>query len=269
LVQVKGIPVRYFLRKIEKAITFAASLLKSKRKYHTLILIGDDGKIKHIRILRGLIVAVLSAQIIVVCAGAYFFSSGMRFEEDKKAIENELMVSQKKYLTIRDEKDMLMARLVLAESLANKDTDIVRVSKTAERSANTSADQIQKMTFDGGGISIDNINFFYETGAKKLKIQFDIINNQKSKQLSGYTFVILKENEIDEEGWLTVPSVPLVSKKPATINKGQYFSTSKPAKVSLMTNTRLLPPRFKSATVFVYSVSGVLILEKNYPVVLK
>lgn len=259
----------YFSRKLEKAVNFAASLLKSERKYHTLILLGDDGKVKHIRILRGMIVTLLLLQVVVLCSGAYLFSSGIRFVEDKRVMENALIISQKNYLAIRDEKDMLMARLVLAESLVNKEKNGALVSKPAETTANASVTQIPRTPVNSGRVSIDNINVFHEAGANRLKIQFDLKSNRNSRQVSGYSFVILKENEVDESGWLPVPLVSLVSKRPTTIDKGRYFSTSKSATVKLTTNIRSVPPRFKLATVFVYSVSGELLLEKTFPVIVK
>ncbi|MBU1182850.1 MAG: hypothetical protein KKE00_13025 [Proteobacteria bacterium] len=259
----------YFSRKLEKTVTFAASLLISKRKYHTLILLGDDGKVKHIRIIRGMIIALLLVQIVILCSGAYLFSSGMRFVEDKKIMEKELIIAQKNYLIIRDEKDMLMARLVLAESLVNKETGGAGVSKTATTSAKASAAQIPLAPVNSGRVSIDNINVFHEAGANRLKIQFDLKSNHNSKQVSGYSFVILKENDIDEAGWLPVPFVSLVSKRPTAVNKGRYFSTSKFTTVNLTTNIRSVPPRFKLVTVFLYSVSGELLLEKDFPVSLR
>lgn len=256
----------YFPRKLDKALTFATSLLKSKRKYHTLILLGDDGKIKHIRIIRGMIISLVLVQILILCSGAYFFSSGMRLVEDKKAVENELITAQKNYLTIRDEKDMLMARLVLAEALVNKETGGAGVSKTAEVSVNAFAAQKPLTPVNSGRVLVDNINVFHEAGANRLKIKFDIKSGHNSRQVSGYSFVILKENEIDEAGWLPVPFFPLVSKRPTAIKKGIYFSTSKFTTVNLTTNIRSVPLRFKLATVLLYTVSGELLLEKDFPV---
>lgn len=259
----------YFSRKFDKAADFASSLLKSKRKYHTLILLGDDGKLKHIRILRGMIITLLLIQILILCSGAYFFSSGMRFVEDKRVMENELINAQKKYLTIRDEKDMLMARLVLAESLVNKETGGDMVLKPAETPSNASAAQTPLTPANSGRVSVDKINISHEAGSSRLKIKFDIKNNHNSRQLSGYSFVILKENEIDEARWLPVPFVSLVSKRPTAFNKGRYYSASKLTTVNLTTNIRSVPPRFKLATVLLYSVSGEFLLEKDFPVIIK
>lgn len=259
----------YFSRKIEKGLSFAASLLRSERKYHTLILLGDDGKIKHIRILRGMIITLLLVQIIVLCSGAYFFSSGMRFVKEMRAMEKALVISQKNYLSIRDEKDMLMARLVLAESLVNKQTDGGGFSKPAEPSENISVNRIPGSHVSSNRVLIDKINIFHEAGANRLKIQFDLKSKRNSGQVSGYSFVILKENETDEAGWQPVPSVSLVSKKPAAVNNGRYFSTSKYSTIKLTTNIRSVPIRFKLATVLVYSVAGELLFEKDFPVFLR
>lgn len=256
----------FFLRKFEKAVSIAASLLKSERKYHTLILLGDDGKIRHIRILRGIIVALLLVQVVILSSGAYFFFSGMRFIKDKREMENALIISQKNYLTLRDEKDILMARLVLAESLAGKDRGAAAASKPAETSADSPLIQTPRTNVSNGKVFIDKINVFLESAGNRLKIEFDIKSGRKSRQVSGYSFVVLKDNEFDESGWLTVPSVSLVSKRPASVEKGRYFSTSKLTAVKLTANIKSLPVPFRMATVFVYSASGELFLEKDFPV---
>jgi len=259
--------VGYFSGKIEKGLSFAASLLRSERKYHTLILLGDDGKTRHVRILRGMIITLLLVQIIVLCSGAYFFSSGMRFVKEMRAMKKALVISQKNYLNIRDEKDMLMARLVLAESLVNKQTDGVGISKPAEQSENISVNRIPGGHANSNRVLIEKINVFQE--ANRLKIEYDLKSKRNSGQVSGYSFVILKENETDEAGWLPVPSVSLVSKRPAAVSKGRYFSTSKYATIKLTTNIRSVPIRFKLATVLVYSVAGELLFEKDFPVSLR
>jgi hypothetical protein len=164
---------------------------------------------------------------------------------------------------------MLMARLVLAESIINKETVVDRSQKPAEKSADESAANITITAADEVRIYADNISIFHETGSNRLKIKFDLKIINSSKQVSGYCFVILKDNEINEAGWLAVPSVPLVSKKPAAANKGRHFSASKNASVNMAATIKSSPLKFKSATIYVYSVSGELLLEKSFPVFIK
>lgn len=259
----------YFFRKLEKAVSFTSSLIKSEKKYHTVILLGDDGRIRHIRILKGIIVGLLLVQIIILCSGAYFFFSGMRFINDKRDMENALIVSQNNYLTLRDEKDMLMARLVLAESLASKDTGGAGVSKPAETSANAYDIKTPRTHVSNGKVVVDKIDFWHEPAGNRLKIEFEIKSGRKSRQISGYSFVLLKGNETDETGWMPVPAVSIASKRPAIVEKGLYFSTSKLAKVKMTAEIKPLSVPFKLATLLVYSASGELILEKDFPLLLR
>ena len=66
-----------------------------------------------------------------------------------------------------------------------------------------------------------------------------------------------------------MPNVPLVSKRPSEIDKGRRFSISRFKQVYLTTNIKSPPQLYKTATVFVFSVSGELLLEKDLPVEIK
>jgi hypothetical protein len=259
-------------RKLEKALKYLAfKVTPGETGYHTLMLIGENGKIKHVRILKGLVIALILVQVLVFCAAAYVLYTSMKYVEDNRALLNALDISQKNYLAMRDEKDMLTARLVLAESMvkgveagANKAAPAVAASEKPLASRAEPAPQSRVK------VSIDNFKVFHESQMNTLNIQFDLKNAGTDIQyVAGYAFVILKENNIDQNKWLSVPNVPLVSKRPSEIDKGRRFSTSRLKQVYFTTKIKSPPQLFKIATVFVFSVSGELLLEKDLPVEIK
>jgi hypothetical protein len=172
---------------------------------------------------------------------------------------------------MRDEKDMLTARLVLAESmLKGGGAGADKAASAVVASEKPFALQAEPTLQGRVKVSIDNFKVFHESKINTLNIQFDLKNAGTDIQyITGYAFVILKENNIDQNNWLSVPNVPLVSKRPSEINKGRRFSISRFKQVYLTTNIKSPLQRYKTATVFVFSVSGELLLEKDLPVEIK
>lgn len=259
-------------RNLEKALKyFTFKVTPGETGYHTLMLIGENGKIKHVRILKGLVIVLILVQVLLFCAAVFVLYTSRKYVEDNRALLNALDISQKNYLAMRDEKDMLTARLVLAGSMvkgggagADKATSAVDSSEKplAPRAEPASQGRVK--------VSIDNFKVFHESKINTLNIQFDLKNAGTDIQyVTGYAFVILKENNVDQNNWLSVPNVPLVSKRPSEINKGRRFSISRFKQVYLTTNIKSPPQRYKTATVFVFSVSGELLLEKDLPVEIK
>jgi len=245
--------VENLLQKMGKALKYlAVKVTPVEIGYHTLILIGENGKIKHVRILKGLVIALILVQVLLFCAAVFVLYASRKHVVENRSLMEALDISQKNYLAMRDEKDILTARLVLAESIAK-----------GERAGAVPAPQTRVK------FSIDNFKLFNESKINTLNIQFDLKNAGTDNQFTGYTFVILKENNIDQNNWLSVPNVPLVSKRPSEINKGLRFSISGLKQVYLTTKIKSSLQRYKIATVFVFSVSGELLLEKDISVEIK
>lgn len=261
-----------FSRKLEKALKYLAfKMTPGETGYHTLMLVGENGKIKHVRLLKGLVIALILVQILVFCAAAYVLYTSMKYVQDNRGLLNALDISQKNYLAMRDEKDMLTARLVLAESMvkgvgAGADKAVSAVNASEKTLASRAEPALQGRV----KVSIDNFKVLHESQMNTLNIQFDLKNAGTDIQyVTGYAFVILKENDIDQNNWLSVPNVTLVSKRPSGIDKGRRFSISRFKQVYLTTKIKYSPQRFKIATVFIFSTSGELLLEKDIPLEIK
>jgi hypothetical protein len=257
---------------MEKALKYLAfKVTPGDTGYHTLMLIGENGKIRHVRIIKGLVIALILVQVLVFCAAAYVLYTSMKYVKDNRGLLNALDSSQKNYLAMRDEKDMLTARLVLAESMvkggiAGADKAVPAVNASEK----TLASRVEPAPQGRVKVSIENFTIFHESQKNTLDIQFDLKNAGTDIQyVTGYAFVILKENDIDRNNWLSVPNVPLVSNRPSEIDKGRRFSISRFKQVYFTTKIKSLPQRFKIATVFVFSTSGELLLEKNISLEIK
>ena len=104
-------------RDIQKAIKDPAFTKPKKRSKHwTLLFVGDQGKVIRIRNFKFLVAAWISAIFITTAAAVIFFYLYQAKTEEMVSLKQVLTGSQKRAKSLRDEKDILMARLVLVES---------------------------------------------------------------------------------------------------------------------------------------------------------
>jgi len=91
-----------------------------KRKSHwTLLFVGDHGKVISLgKFKRVVIVSTVVVAVVVAITGWLYFLYRSNAQE-KKRLQNVLEASRQKVTALRDEKDQMMVRLVLAESKIN------------------------------------------------------------------------------------------------------------------------------------------------------
>ncbi|HIJ56047.1 MAG TPA: hypothetical protein HPQ03_07970 [Deltaproteobacteria bacterium] len=104
-------------RDIQKALKDTAFTKPKKRSKHwTLLFVGDQGKVIRIRSFKFLVVAWISAIFTTTAAAATFFYLYQEKTKEMVSLNQVLTGSQKRAKSLRDEKDILMARIVVAES---------------------------------------------------------------------------------------------------------------------------------------------------------
>lgn len=275
------------LAKVVKAHTPPKPSKPSKKAGSwSVLFLGDHGQIISIKRPKKLIITLAVVLVIAMVSFSWLLIVFKSTREDNKNLSSALDISRQKVMSLHDEKDLLMVRLVVAESkIKNRDTDISpdsnssvetadskAIDKTAslpdkkqveEKTAFIQPEKLQKT-------AIKDFIVLFEPDTATLKVQFKIINSSKDSQLvSGHAFVILKQQEDDQSSWLTFPSVFLVSGKPAKFKKGQYFSILRFKIIKFKTKNEADPKRFKTATLFVFATTGELLLEKSFPVEIK
>jgi len=288
-------------KNIEKEISELTSYKPSTRvRRWTLLFVGDHGKIISVSRFKGLALTAVFVFIIAVAAAVclYFLYQDQR--EENKKLQEDLQVSQQIALSLRDKKDILMARLVVAESkiadsiatakkppaekiipkppLQRPSVETISDAGDAAKNALIAKKQPGEKSASGKttesfqevnspGVAVEDLLVFNEGKNNTLHVQFKLINtNQNSQSVSGRAFVILKESEADKDQWLTFPSVSLTSGKPSQIYKGQYFSIARFKPMNFEKNIQVDLKRFKSAKVFIFASTGELLLEKNLPI---
>ena len=85
--------------------------------------------------------------------------------------------------------------------------------------------------------------------------------------ISGYAFVVLKPEEASTaKDWVTMPPASIEAGRPTPPRRGQYFSIARFKPMKFETIGPASPDRFEQLTVFVFSPSGELLLQQDYPI---
>ena len=275
-------------RNLEKVVKAHTSPKPSKKAGSwSILFLGDHGQIISLGRLKRLVIPLALMLVIATVSFAWLLIVFKSTREDNKNLSDALDLSRQKVMSLRDEKELLMVRLVMAESrIKNSAADI---SPDADPSVETGADskaidktaslpdekQVEKKTAFARPekfqkTAVEDFIVLFEPDTSALKVQFKIIKTfQSSQPLSGYVFAILKQNKANQNSWLIFPSVPLVSGKPAMFKKGQYFSILRFKTIKFKAQNETNPKRFKNAAVFVFAKTGEMLLEKSFPIEIK
>ena len=124
-------------RDLEKTLK-APAFSKSKKRSipWTLLFVGDNGNIVRVQNFKFLVIAWISALFIstTAAAGLYYLYQDNTQEID--SLKQVLNSSREKARSLRDEKDILMARLVVAESKIRSDQPISEQKKIEKNDNN-------------------------------------------------------------------------------------------------------------------------------------
>ena len=281
------------MRKLQKRWSQLTNLLSSIKHgklsgQWSFLFVKDNGEIISIDRFKELVI-ILVAVVAITAITATVFSVLYKNEKGKNEhLEKALKTSEQKIVALQEEKDVLMVRLVLAESkirekrpdlkentnksstevLPNEgvqgkedtNTEDLKVVASPELTASTETATDVEMP---AVVSIDNVDIFYDKKNNTLNVKFILkTTDAAAATVSGRAFVLLKRDTDDTDS-LVIPSVALSSGKPSQIKRGQYFSI---ANLKWMNFKKKYPPAIKSfkyVTVFIFSTEGELLLEKE------
>jgi hypothetical protein len=262
----------------------------------TLLFIGDHGNVITLKRFRAIVLATACVFLLTIGALAIliFLNAGAHKEnqEFKKRIED----SRERIETLRHEKEILMARLVLSESkikasiskghpgqVSKNTTDPVKpklpaTPKTETPKVNKKKPSVPQTiqsvptgleTPDSEpvfSVAVENFIVSQASDSPDLNAQFKIKNTTpESQKVAGHAVVVLKSNDLPKHKWLVMPAVGLVGDKPSG-KKGKRFSIQRFRTMNLTSRTPKHSDEFQTAAVYVYLKSGELLLEEDFPV---
>lgn len=265
-------------------------------KRWTLLFIGDHGNVFTIKRFKAIIIAVGSVFFLAFAGLAFLFFSNQKARYDNKDLQKRYQHSQQQIETLRHDKEILMARLVVAESKVKENVVESRASKdslTVAKASNTEppavvepkpvskpqgkpaapqaprpepADNQARADETVMQVAVENFKVSRESDNDRLNAQFKIKNTSLGSQRAvGKAIVILKGADLEKHQWLVMPSVALVGNKP-TGKRGKSFSIQR---FRIMDFTSKAPDhadQFQTAVVYVFSKSGQMLLEQDFAI---
>ena len=97
------------------------------------------------------------------------------------------------------------------------------------------------------------------------RIRFKVVNNLPgSKSMSGYVFVVLKNEDPDQKGWMCFPKADLNQGRPADPEKGFSFSISNYKYIRARSDVPL-KKELSFAAVMVFDKEGKFVAERTFP----
>ena len=271
----------------------AAILPKPDRRW-TLLFIGNRGRTIKLKRFKGMVfLTFLGLSVsIAIAVGLFFWNQSIIRE--KHGLENNLETLKKRIEALKHEKDILMTRLVLAESRnqANEGGAPEKASEEKATNQNESGPgetkqtpQLVAKTIDtpakkriepkresepsetGLSIAIENFKITNKSNNNKLRIQFKIKNTSANSQhVSGHAIVVLKGDQIKQNSWLIVPRMPLVEGKPTGKQRGYSFGINYFRTMRFTTSAPKFPEKYQTASVYVFTHDGKLLHEQDFTV---
>ena len=275
--------------------------LGTERRW-TLLFIGDHGDVIALKRFKAIVITATIIFFGVICAGAILFLVNHNTVSKNKELQRFLEKSKVQIESLRQEKEVLMARLVIAESKAKeKNTEDQKseakinsgdpippktppILKELEKKADQKIPPLPETTPSKPeavataepepepesvlSVAVENFSIAYEQGTEKLNAQFKIKNTSSPSQaVSGHTVVVLKGEDLPIDQWLVMPAVTMAGDIPSG-KRGKTFSIQRFRTMNFTFETPEYFNELHTAVVYVFLKSGELILEQDFPVTL-
>ena len=263
-------------------------------KRWTLMFIGNHGRTVTLKRFKGMVILVCLVLCVSLSINGGLLYLGLSVHAEKNRLESDLKGFKEQIAALRYEKDVLLTKLVLAESRSNQNppkkispprepdippiksaVDENRVPKVAlagiqeeppikKGPAPPPPDSRADSTLS---VSVENFKVFPKPEENLLRVQFKIKNTSPNGQrVAGRAIVVLKGEQLRQNQWLTIPRISLSNGKPAGPRRGQRFGIKHFKEMRFKTSFPKSPDLYRDATVFVFAKTGDLLLEKNFPV---
>jgi len=251
--------------------------LSAEPKSWTLLLVGALGNIVSFRLTKTLVVILTGglAAIFAFVMFATFSYYGMRTEN--KELRKDLDKVGADLVAANKAKELSLVRLILLEAEAkhgegkdeppfdqNTPAQVSQLEKSPAQVTETA--QAQKSA-SSESLLIKKLQIWQDAESDSVRFKFSLTNiDPHGRRIKGYTFIVLKPEKGSQEPFRVSPWTSLEDGRPTPFKKGQYFSI---ARFKFVSGTFLGVERvepFKTATIYVYSETGNLMVEQVYHV---
>jgi hypothetical protein len=132
-----------------------------------------------------------------------------------------------------------------------------------DEATDTTDEPVETASFDS--ISVEGPEIWPTAEGTAVKFKFSLRNiDPEGNKIRGHTFVVLEPEEGSNEPPRVSPWAPLQDGKPTIFKRGQYFGIARFKYVGGTFPDIQDVRRFKTATIYVYSESGKLLVQEVY-----
>lgn len=263
-------------------------------KRWTLLFIGNHGRTITLKRFKGMV--LLTCLVLCLClaitAGLLYISLNIR--QEKNRLESNLQDLKAQIKALRYEKDVLMTKLVLAESrypaepaeaappesqpepqqsVTNDPPAAAPSAQPAKDPAESPAETaLAEPPADNPpdaqlSVALDNFDLSADAQENVLRVQFKIKNTSaNSQRVAGHAIVVLKGEQIRPHKWLAIPGIALSDGRPTGRQRGYAFGINHFKTMRFKTNLPRAPEIYQQATVFIFSEKGDLLHEQDFPI---
>jgi hypothetical protein len=242
----------------------------------TVLFIGDRGKTTTFYRFKEAVFAIILLFVLSLGVSGLFYSLYANARTEIDHLEKKIDNLKQAIASVRDEKDILTARLVVAESrveevYAQKGKGSGENSREPAPARKQTApaprrDSTPKMP---PSVTAEKFIVYHEPDINTLRVEYRIVNTgSKEQPVSGRTVVVLKDGSEEQQNWLILPTVRLDSGRPIG-DRGRSFSIYNYRTMRFKVNDEVGPDRYKTATIYVFTTEGSLLFEKEFSVGLK
>jgi hypothetical protein len=274
-----------------------ASKRKGSKSW-TLLLVGELGKTSSFRLSRSTVATLMLGVATAFALMVFLTVSHFVVRSENRALKTDLGKMRADLLSANEAKEKALVRSMLEEEPVgpdekNDDSSHKEPSKKASEGLTPSgppgeetrvvASQETKPVSEpssakpktseglgpilGGSVAVEKLRIRPVVEGHFLEYEFVVKNTDpQGRTIKGYAFVVLRPEEGSGEWPAVSPSTPLKDGRPVIFKKGQYFSISrfKPLRGTFPGAATVEP--FKTATVYVYSQTGSVLVEQVHQV---
>lgn len=265
-------------------------------RYWSIMLVGDQGRIIPFRQFKGIAISVVGglilAVLVIIGLSIAYVLQANAIDELKASITE----STRQIAKLRDEKDLLLAKVVVTNKIPNKEkqSETPTPDNTAEKedkniTAKVAAVKPEKQTAAAAPkpssepkpvpvkkpapaqpvqlkAEIRRFNIKYQSPQNLLRCDFRIYNTSTPKRpLAGRSVVVFKNLDEPPIKWLSVPRVQLADGVPNG-NHGKSFKINNYRTMTFKAFGLKPPVRFNTASIYVYTSNGKLLLNREIPI---
>ena len=262
------------------------------------MFIGDHGDVVTLKRFKAIVFGAGSLFVLAVLSVIVLLFINKGTLTQNKDLQKRFKDSEKQIEKLRHEKEILMARLVLAESKVKETPAGVQKNENEVKAPDRIADQppvasksgtaraaqkkppvsratSPKPPFNETGdtqpllsVAVENFEVSREKDTENLNAQFKIKNTSPElRRVAGHAVIVLKGDDLQKNKWLVMPSVGLAGEKPSG-RSGRKFSIQRFRTMSFKSKAPIHSDQFQTAAVYVFTRNGQLLLEQDFSITL-